>query len=137
MLIMHSYLRLGFIRTYLFAVGCITAFLGVSLLLCPTQMAHIFFFNVSESTDFFVRITGSTLIGYSTLNILASRHKEKSLQNIATWGNLMTLSIASLITIAYYSKLDSNGWLIVMQHIVFGVGFAICAIKIKLSNKPT
>ncbi|HYF96617.1 MAG TPA: hypothetical protein VD947_01105 [Patescibacteria group bacterium] len=98
-------------------------------------MIHIFFSDINQSTEFFAQITGSTLIGYSTLNILASSHKEKALQNIAVWGNLMTLSIASLVTIVYYSKFDHNGWLIIAQHVLFGLGFAVCAIKIKWGGK--
>jgi hypothetical protein len=121
----------SFIQSYLKLIGFITAFLGITLLFWPSQISSLFFDNVGVSTEFFCRITGSTLIGYSVLNLLASHDKNRHLLEFAVWGNLATLSVASLVTLLYFSRFDSNGWLIILQHGFFGGGFVVCALKLK------
>ncbi len=123
--------QIDFVRYYLRIVGVITAILGLLLLLWPSAVSEIFFNDISVQTEFFARITGSTLIGYSVLNMLASLDKNRHMQEFAVWGNLSTLLIASVVTIAYYSEFDSFGWLIVGQHIFFGLGFVLCVFKLK------
>ena len=122
-----------FISYYLRAIGAITLFLGLSLLFLPGFVGSLLFEEVNSAVKFFVSITGSTLIGYSVLNILAGARKNHHLQELAVWGNLSTLLIATLVTIIYYGRFDSLGWLVLGEHIVFATGFIICAVKLKAS----
>lgn len=119
------------VRVYLRAIGIITTLLGLSLLLFPSIVIGIFFNQINSQTEFFAGIAGSTLIGYSVINILASRTKDIEIQRLAVFGNLATLTIASLICLFYYDSFDSYGWLIVGEHIFFAGGFIVCAHKLK------
>jgi len=122
-----------FTKNYLFLISLITLFLGGFLVLAPNQVINLFFNDQTVATEFFARITGSTLVGYSTLNYLASKSNMAKLAGIAVYGNLSTLAAAAVITITYISRFDSFGWLIISQHLFFASGFVICLYK--LSSK--
>ncbi|HEX5797406.1 MAG TPA: hypothetical protein VFX86_03365 [Candidatus Saccharimonadales bacterium] len=125
---------ISFVQFYLRLIGCITFGLGLLLLFWTDWAGELLFNRVSLPAEFFIRITGSTLIGYSVLNMLASLHRNRHLQEFAVWGNLSTLMIASIITIGYYNRFDSLGWLLVTQHVFFGAGFIVCVLMLKRSD---
>jgi len=120
-----------FIQNYLFLISIITFLLGGFLVAAPALAISIFFNDQTVYTQFFVRITGSTLVGYSALNNLASRSDLKEIIKIAVYGNLSTLLVATVITLFYFARFDSFGWLIVGQHLFFAFGFLICLHKLK------
>lgn len=123
-----------FTRYYLRAVGVITLGLGFTLLFFPAFVGSMLFSQVDVPGLFFVSITGSTLIGYSVLNMLASLHKNHGLAELAVWGNLATLLVATIITLVYYGRFDSFGWLVLAQHTVFAGGFIVCARKLQKTS---
>lgn len=122
-----------FIQNYLRVIAAITLILGLGLLLFAPTVIKVFFnsYNSDLPTEFFARITGCTLIGYSALNYLASVTTSKEIDRIAVWGNLSTLLVAAVVTILYWNKFDSYGWLIVTQHVFFAAGFIYCAYILK------
>lgn len=117
----------NFINYYLKLIGIITAALGLFLLILPSFSAGIFFQQINTSTEFFTRITGSTLLGYATLNIIASHYSHSEVLRGAVWGNLTTLTAATMLSILYIHQIDDFGWLLVLQHAVFTLGFVFCA----------
>lgn len=121
----------GFTLTYLWLIAFITVGLGVGLLLLPAWVAGLFFGSPgSDQVTFFARMVGSTLIGYGALNALAAQDGTRSVCKTAVWSNLVTLLIASVVTLTYQSVFEGFGWLIISQHILFAVGFIYCAQQI-------
>lgn len=122
-----------FITYYLRAVALITLALGLTLLFFPKFLGLLFFNEINNASLFFISITGSTLVGYSVLNFFASFHKNNNIKELAVWGNLATLLVATVLTLIYYTRFDSFGWLILLQHTVFASGFTTCIYLYKKS----
>lgn len=55
-----------FTLLYLELVASITLLLGTILIIGPGFISNLFFDTTSNSVDFFVRMLGSTLIGYGS-----------------------------------------------------------------------
>ncbi len=87
--------------------------------------------------NFFVRMLGSTLVGYASLNALASYRPVRHSVDVAIWANLITLLLASLISITYVDLFDNLAWLMISQHLVFAAGFFVCVYKLKNKTPPT
>lgn len=117
---------LPFVRTYLLVTAAATFAIGVILLFWPEQILQ--WFIPGATGDFFVRFIGSALVGYSVLNTLAAETKDYYAQEIALIANLVTLSIATCLSIygVVSGQITSMTGLLIGEHIVFTVGFAIC-----------
>lgn len=115
-----------FIIRYLQAIALITLFLGLIVLLWPAQLAGLFFNPSHQGSDFFVRMLGSTLLGYASMNAIASYKPVQRSVETAIWSNLTTLLIASIVCVRYARVFDHLAWLIIGQHLVFATGFAYC-----------
>jgi len=112
-----------FIIIYFRVIAVITAIIGVILLLHPA-IAHLFFTSLNDGTIFFTRIIGSTLLGYAALNGITSFYAHNSITfMVSAWSNFVTLFIASVLCTLYAGMLDSNAWLIIVQHYLFTLGF--------------
>jgi len=120
-----------FIVVYLRLVAGITFGLGLGLIFWPSQMVELFFSSGMSDSEFFVRMLGSTLFGYASLNALASYRPVRHSVNVAIWANLITLLIASLISLTYADLFDNLAWLMISQHLVFAAGFFVCVYKLK------
>lgn len=112
---------------YLTSIACITALLGIFLIVLPGVIGQLFFDNNDSSINFFVRMLGSTLVGYGALCILAVRSKNVHVYKAAVWANLTTLLTATIISVAYSNIYTSYGWLVILQHVIFTCGFLYCA----------
>lgn len=123
-----------FIVGYLRVIAFITFGLGLGMVFWPQAMVDLFFASSMSNSEFFVRMLGSTLIGYASLNALASYRAVRHSVDVAIWANLITLLIASLISINYADLFDNLAWLMISQHLAFATGFVICAYKLKRSN---
>lgn len=124
-----------FIIFYLRIISLITFGLGFLLIFWPNQMISIFFRENSSNVEFFIRMLGSTLVGYASLNALASYRAVKHSVDVAIWANLVTLVVASFISLTYAHNFDGFAWLMISQHVIFALGFAYCAIILNRSNK--
>lgn len=102
------------------------------LLFAPGYVNSLFFAEDANSTKFFIRILGSTLLGYALINGLIAYKDKKDIYMVVAIGNLLTLSVASLITVAGMSIYSSNALLLPVQHVIFSAGFIVC---IKLLRK--
>lgn len=120
-----------FVIVYLRVIALVTFGLGFGLLVRPSQLLHIFFSTYYPGTDFFVRMLGSTLVGYAGLNAVAARKGTRESMETAVWGNLITLTIATFVSIRYAHLFSHYAWLMIGQHVVFVSGFAYCAWLLK------
>lgn len=121
----------SFTKVYLGLIAVITSGLGLGLLVLPLWVAGLFFISPGVDTSFFAQMVGSTLIGYAALNALAVYDASKRVCEVAVWSNLVTLSIASIITFTYRNSFDGFGLLVIGQHIVFTIGFIYCAWQLR------
>lgn len=112
---------------YLASIAFVTALLGVVLIVLPGLVEKLFFDNGDSSVNFFVRMLGSTLVGYGALCFLAVRSEKIEAYKVAVWANLSTLLIATVVSLAYYNIYTGYGWLVICQHLVFTCGFLYCA----------
>lgn len=124
-----------FVTVYLRIIAVITFGLGICLIFWPKAIIGIFFSQDLSSSEFFVRMLGSTLVGYATLNVMAARDGSSSVSKLAVWSNLVTLLIASVVTLAYKDNFDNFGWLIIAQHILFATGFLYLARELSRVKK--
>lgn len=121
---------------YLRLIAFITISLGVTMIILPIWIADLFFHAPGgDNIGFFVRMVGSTLIGYASLNLIATIDGTERLCRAAVWSNLVTLVIASIISIKYVNTFDEFGWLIISQHIFFVIGFLYCARQLGFEQK--
>ncbi len=120
-----------FATNYLRVTGVVTALIGVSLLLRPDIILQ--WFIPGATGDFFVRFIGSALLGYSTLNWLASASNDLKTYRIALDANLVTLSIATILSIVGVASgtIENLGWLLIAEHVVFMACFAWARLTIK------
>ncbi len=112
-----------FATNYLRVTAAVTALIGVSLLLRPDLILQWF---IPDATGgFFVRFIGSALLGYSTLNWLASNSRDMKTYRIALDANLVTLSIATVLSIIGVASgaVERLGWLLIGEHVAFTVLF--------------
>lgn len=116
-----------FTSRYLRVVAFITIALGIVLLLQPNSIARLFFNANTDSVGFFVRMLGSTLIGYGVLCFLAVKSNTRDAYKVAVWANLSTLLIATVISLSYSGKYTGYEWLVIGQHLIFTAGFLYCA----------
>ena len=105
--------------------------MGTTLLFMPDFVGGIIFEEVNKATKFFIQISGSTLLGYGGLNLLAFLENKKRIYQIASWGNLITLTVASLLSALYIHDFDTNYILLPIQHIMFAIGFLWAIYKLK------
>ncbi len=117
-----------FIGLYFRLIASITLGFGLVLLFWPHFAAGLFFDDIGRESLFFLRICGSTLIGYAALNWLTARANQVTIYQIAGWSNVVTLSIASILSVL--AEFDHNVWLLAMQHVVFALGFVYCLVKL-------
>ncbi len=120
-----------FTYSYLWATAGITAALGVFLVVFPAWIGRLFFGVSSHEVEFFVRMLGSTLFGYGSLNALAARDGSRRVCYTAVWANLATLLTACVISIAYVPHFTGYAWLVIGQHIIFAAGFIYCAWELR------
>ena len=108
-----------FAVNYLRITAVVTAIIGLTLLFWPEQILNLFIPTANE--NFFVRFIGSALLGYSTLNFLTSRVEDRRMHQIALDANLVTLTIATILSIiGVASNVVTNfGWLLIGEHVVF------------------
>ncbi len=109
----------AFATSYLRVTALVTAFIGAFLLLRPDIILQ--WFVPGASGDFFVRFIGGALLGYSTLNWLASSSNDIKTYRIALDANLVTLSIATVLSIIGVASgaVERLGWLLIGEHAAF------------------
>ncbi len=120
-----------FTQFYFRLIAVITLCFGLVLLIFPSFAAGLFFNHAGNESLFFLRVCGSTLIGYATLNWLTAHANQVEIYRIAAWSNLVTLSIASILSLMTIRGFDSHVWLLVVQHLVFALGFGYCLVRLK------
>jgi hypothetical protein len=120
-----------FASVYFRIVAITTLLLGLSLIIFPGFTSGIFFSGLNDDTLFFVTICGSTLLGYSALNWFTAQLNQRETYEIAAWGNLVTLVIATLLSIRAIPDFDQNIWLLTVQHALFATGFFVTLHKLK------
>jgi tetrahydromethanopterin S-methyltransferase subunit C len=116
---------------YLRVTAFVTLGIGVILLCFPGVILHLFIPGSNEG--FFIRFIGSALIGYSTLNFLASNANHIKIYKIALDANLVTLCIATILSIVgvMSGAIATYGWLLVLEHSVFTGLFAAARVVTK------
>jgi hydroxyethylthiazole kinase-like uncharacterized protein yjeF len=126
-----SYVPPFFVIFYFRLIAVLTAIIGVSLIVWP-EVVTLFFASIDPAATFFVRIVGSTLFGYAVLNGITAYYAKGSLAyKLCASANLTTLSIALLVCIIFRGKIDSNAGLLIVQHLIFAVGFLYCLALLK------
>ena len=115
--------RHKFATYYLRLTAAITALLGIILITRPDIILQ--WFIPSTDGDFFIRFIGSALLGYSTLNFLASSSNDMTTYRIALDANLVALSIATILSLigVVIGVVENLGWLLVGEHLAFAVLF--------------
>lgn len=115
-----------YICNYLLFTAAATAGIGVILLFWPESILQ--WFIPGATGHFFIRFIGSALMGYAALNVMAALARDAETQRIALWSNLVTLSIATVLSIygVASNQIQSMASLIIVEHILFTVGFATC-----------
>lgn len=118
--------ELTIVRGYLLLTGGVTAGIGLVLLFWPEQILQ--WFIPGATGDFFVRFIGSALMGYAALNMLTAQTKDREAQTIALWANVVTLVIATGLSIygVVTHMVTQFGWLLITEHVLFVAGFAFC-----------
>jgi len=113
-----------FAVTYLQITAVITASIGLVLLFWPEQILQ--WFIPGATGDFFIRFIGSALLGFSTLNFLASKSGDIRVYQIALDANLVTLSVATALSIVgtINGSVQSYQWLLIGEHVMFVSLFA-------------
>jgi hypothetical protein len=96
------------------------------LLFWPEQILQ--WFIPGATGDFFVRFIGSALMGYAALNVLTAQTKDRTAQTIALWSNLVTLVIATCLSLygVATGMITQLGWLLIAEHLLFLSGFGFC-----------
>jgi Na+-driven multidrug efflux pump len=119
------------LKLFLRLTACVTSVIGLTLLFFPHFVANLFLPLPVHGSDIFLRFLGSTLIGYTYLNIYTSIDEHLETARPTLIGNFSTLSIAFLVSLigVLDHSLKSTGWLIVLLHLSFGSGFAWFAYK--------
>lgn len=123
----------AFATNYLRLTAVVTAVIGVGLLLRPDII--LTWFIPDAHGDFFIRFIGSALLGYSTLNWLASRSDDLTTYRIALDANLMTLSIATALSSigVITGVVEQFGWLLIGEHVIFTLLFIWARVTIRES----
>lgn len=116
-------------KSFLRFAGLVTAILGLSLMLFPTPIVTYFDGGLMPNTVHFVRFLGTALLGYGVLNWLMSSVAGFAAWRATLYANLTSLILASLIDIIAISEgeLNRRGWLILLLHIGFTIGFGLTA----------
>lgn len=127
--------KVKFTYRYLSIVSLITALLGLFLLFFPSIIVDLFFNNSDSPINFFVRMLGSTLVGYGTLCFLAIRSKSIEVYKVAVWSNLSTLIVATVVSFIYLNDYAGYWWLVIGQHLIFTGGFLCCAWELSKIEK--
>lgn len=115
-----------FVKNYLLITSFTTFVIGVLLLFWPERILQ--WFIPGASGDFFVRFIGSALIGYAALNFMTAQSKNAEAQRLALWSNLITLSIATILSIygVISGQIQAMQALLIIEHVIFTAGFAAC-----------
>ena len=124
------------VRGFFCLAGFVTLFLGMVLLVAPTQVTNIFLdAPISESGLFFIRFAGTSLLGFSVLNFYACT-KSLELLRLAAVVNIASLAPATIIAIWTYQQysIDKFRWLIVAEHVFFLSGFILCLVRLHLGK---
>ncbi len=121
----------AFAINYLRITALVTAFIGLGLLLWPDRTIQ--WFIAGGENSFFVRFIGSALLGYSTLNWLASKSRDFKTYRIAVDANLVTLNIATILSIIGVASgaIGQLGWLLILEHALFTLLFVWARYTIK------
>lgn len=119
----------NFSQRYLEFTALVTLGVGLVLLFWPGRILE--WFIPGATGDFFVRFIGSALVGYASLNHFAAREHERSARRLAIMSNIITLSIATLLSIAgvLSGSIVTNHALIIGEHVLFLSGFIYAYIK--------
>ncbi len=112
-----------------------TAVIGLGFLLFPNTIVNLFIDKPLDNGSIFIRFLGSSLIGYSFLNLYASMYDRLALVKANLVGNFATLAVAFLVSVlgVISGALNKRGILIVLLHLIFGAGFGYYLYKLKKS----
>ena len=121
----------AFAINYLRLTALVTALIGVGLLFRPDIILS--WFIPEAKGDFFIRFIGSALLGYSTLNWLASRSEDLKTYRIALDANLVTLTIATILSSVgvVTGVVEQLGWLLIGEHVIFTLLFIWARLTIR------
>ncbi len=122
---MRSEVAPRFVRLYFAYIAALTSLIGTTIILWPS-VTSLFFDQLDPPSIFFVRILGSTLIGFAILNYITSHHNDGLLYRAAAYANAATLTVATIICVVYLDQIDHRGWILVAQHALFAIGFYDC-----------
>lgn len=120
------------VKLFLKITSAITAGLGTVLMVFPALIENNFVANPSHGGDIFIRFLGSTLFGYASLNWFTAVYDDRLETRSTLAANLVTLTIAFAISLIaeLNGTLNALGWLIVLLHFSFGVGFAYYSLNL-------
>jgi hypothetical protein len=101
------------------------------MLFAPNLLVD-WFTHGQETSSYFVRFIGAALIGYSVTNWIYSQSEQIVNMLPATYGNLTSLSLATLVDLAglWFGPLNSLAWLIFGLHVTFTIAFMRCVFII-------
>ena len=109
-----------------------TLLIGLSLVAIPGFLLK--WFGVDPyGNDHFAVYLGTALIGFSVTNWLYSNMHDAKAVLPAVYGNIISLTIGSLIDIGslWSGDLGRNLWLVLTVHLAFLVAFVFSALKIR------
>jgi hypothetical protein len=125
------------IKVFLRLTAVVTFVIGLTLAVDPGFVENFFVSVPSHGGDIFIRFLGSSLIGYTYLNWYTSGLDHILDMRATLIGNLSTLTVAFFMSLfaVMSGTLNSKGWLIVLLHLTFGVGFGFYTYEIRHSLK--
>lgn len=121
------------VKPFLLSAACTTFLIGLMLVFFPSFIENFFVSEPSHGGDIFIRFLGSALIGYTYLNWYTARLDHIIIMRATLIGNLSILSVAFFISLfaVISGTLNQKGLLIVLLHLVFGLGFVYYTFKIR------
>lgn len=123
-----------FTRFYLYIAGAATGAIGLTAILSPKIFDVLLFGSTGPTSVFFLQMLGSTLMGYTALNIWAAYTNTYSAMRLAVMANMITLTIAVIVILINLETIEQNKWVLVSEHILFTLGFWVAWLKLEGRN---
>lgn len=127
------------VKLFLRITALVTLAIGITLIVFPMTVETLFVTNSSPSSDVFIQFLGSSLIGYAYLNWYTAKLSHLEIMVATLIGNLSTLVIATLLSLIALQSgaLNQNGFLILLLHVTFALGFGYFALIAKKGSKSS
>lgn len=124
-----------FTRFYLYIAGIATGIIGLTAIFIPKFFDVLLFDTTLPTSVFFLQMLGSTLMGYTALNLWAAYTHTYAAMRLAVMANMITLTIAIVIILVNLNSVQKNQWLLISEHVLFTLGFWVAWFKLE-HGKP-